>query len=266
MRIVRPPELRPLVAAVMTAFTLHGCAPEDGRAPEAPSTAAPADWPSRAQAAIAAGEYAPHLDGEAFRATNRAQDFRAVFDERGLAIHPRTGSGEVRLSLVAWGREGAPSEVEPSIPEEGPCLAGLTDPFGECLHRVQAERPGLVEWWENRPEGLEHGFVVEPDDGEGALVFELAVAGATVEVDGDAAILHRERGESLRYSGLVAWDETGRTLPAWLEAGDGIRIMVDDEGAIGAITVDPLLTTAAWSAEGEQSFAFLGRRSRRLET
>lgn len=116
---------RPLrrLATVIAAVSLSACAPEavpSASRPDAP----PAGWQAGAQAAIASSEYAPHLDGEAFRSTNRAQDFRAVFDERGLAIHPRTGAGEVRLSLVAWvGTAPSPKSI-PRSPKKAPASSG----------------------------------------------------------------------------------------------------------------------------------------------
>jgi len=135
-------------------------------------------WTETVQSAIAVGEYAPQADGSAFRITNRAQDLRATFDERGVAVQRRNGSGEVRIALSSWGRKEH-EEVDDAPPEEGPCLTGgAVDAFGECLHRVQFARPGLTEWWENRSEGLELGFTVTaPPDGDGELVFESVTSG-----------------------------------------------------------------------------------------
>ncbi|MDP2316709.1 MAG: hypothetical protein Q8P41_27690, partial [Pseudomonadota bacterium] len=118
-----------------------------------------ASWSADAQEGIAAGEYAPQAEGDTFRVTNRAQDLRATFGSDGLAVSSRTGAGEVGLSLRAWGREDALIAAETPSPEEGDCLSGgAVDAFGDCLRRVDYARPGLVEWWENRPEGLEQGF------------------------------------------------------------------------------------------------------------
>ena len=268
-----------LPAALFAAlFAVAGCAQPPGDVPAAPDSealapgvaarpateAAPgatANWSAAAEEGIAAGEYAPQFDGAGFTATNRAQDLRATFSDRGLAVTDRAGTGEVTLSLRAWGREEATIAVDATPPEAGPCLSGgAVDAFGECLRRVEYARPGLVEWWENRPEGLEQGFTVAaPPDGDGALVFELALAGAIADVEDDEALLVREVGAPLRFAKLTAWDERGQALPAWMEeTGDGLRLVVDDSGAIGAITVDPLLTTAAWTAESNQASAAFG--------
>ena len=226
-----------------------------------PHSAASPSWSAATQENIAAGEYAPQADGNGFRATNRAQDLHASFGPGGLTVTGRSGTGEVALTLRAWGREDRVTAADAIAPEEGACLYdGAVDAFGDCLRRVHYARPGLTEWWENRPEGLEQGFTVTAaPDGDGALVFDLAVTGALADVEGDEALLVRETGDPLRFGGLAAWDATGRSLPAWMEESDsGLRILVDDSGAIGAVTVDPLLTTASWTSEGDQASAEFG--------
>ncbi len=280
--------LRALAASFAAAlFAVAGCAPE---APSAPLHVDPATDPSAALAtdpsaalatgpsapavpgttaswsasvgeSIAASEYAPQVHADGFRVTNRAQRLNATFGPAGLTVQPEVGGAEVGLELQAWGREAALIPVEPTLPEEGPCIVGgAADPFGDCLRRVDYAHPGLTEWWENRPEGLEQGFTVTaPPDGEGALVFELAVRGARPEVEDTEARLVTAAGDPLRYAQLAAWDERGRELPAWLEPTDsGLRIRVDDTGAIGTITVDPILTTEAWSVEGGMADAYFG--------
>ena len=221
----------------------------------------PDDWATAAQAAIAAGQYALHPDGDGFTATNRAQDLHIAFAGGGVRVGTRDGAGEdIGLSLAGWGRDGATIPVSAGALAEGPCRGdGAADPFGACLRRLHNLRPGLVEWWENRSEGLELGFTVsEPTPGEGALVFDLIVEGATVEVEaGGDALFHA--GRDLRFAGLVAWDSVGRSLPAHMEGTDqGLRLVVDDSDAVGAVTVDPLLTTANWTVESNQVSAELG--------
>jgi hypothetical protein len=142
-----------VVATILAA--LAGCSPDtEGPAlrpaaetatpePDAPATApaATVSWAAQAQRRIAAGEYAPQVDGAEPRITNRAQDLRGVFGEHGLAVTGRDGAGEVRLSLRAWGREGALEAATATPPEEGECSSGGgVDAFGDCLRRVQYRR------------------------------------------------------------------------------------------------------------------------------
>jgi hypothetical protein len=247
-----------------------GCATDPGPpetaqdpidAPAVVSKDPSAAWSSQVQAAIAAGEYAPQRDGAGFRVTNRAQDLRGRFGERGLAVTTRAGAGEVRLSLAAWGREGGLTVAEAVAATEGPCVAaGLVDVSGACVRQVTYTRPGLTEWWENGADGLEQGFTVTArPGGVGDLVFDLAVTGAEVSVAGDEATLRRPSGDPLRFGNLAAWDETGRSLPSWMEeTSTGLRLVVDDTGAVGVVTVDPLLTTAGWTSEVNQTGANFG--------
>jgi hypothetical protein len=218
-------------------------------------------WQTQVMAAIQAGEYAPRPDGDGFAVTNRAQRLRGRFAPDGLTVSTREGGGEVRFSLAGWGREGAVRPAEPAAVEQGPCVSsGAVDAEGACVRQVVYARPGLTEWWENGADGLEQGFVVEaPPPGWGALVFDLDVIGADVSVSGDEATLTRASDEPLSFNGLAAWDETGRSLQAWMEPSEeGLRIVVNDDGAVGAITVDPLLTASSWTAESNQLDAGFG--------
>ena len=63
----------------------------------------------------------------------------------------------------------------------------------------------------------------------------------------------------LRYSGLHAFDSTGRALPAQFELdGRTLLLRVDDRGARYPVTVDPLVQV------GSQADAYLALRQRRL--
>ena len=56
-------------------------------------------------------------------------------------------------------------------------------------------------------------------------------------------------GSSLRYSGLLAFDATGRELPARLELdGRSLLVRVDDHGARYPLTMDPIVQEAKLTA------------------
>jgi hypothetical protein len=68
---------------------------------------------------------------------------------------------------------------------------------------------------------------------------------------------------ALHYAQLKVTDARGKRLPAWMEgfSGErlgGIRIVVDARHAIYPITIDPLTTSPAWTAESDQANAFFG--------
>jgi RHS repeat-associated protein len=103
-------------------------------------------------------------------------------------------------------------------------------------------------------------------DGEAYLVLILnGSLSASVSADGQAVEFAPRSGglAVLRYGQLEVRDSTGRQLTSWIEgfaeAGvRGIRIVFDDADAVYPVVVDPLLTTAAWSVEGEQQDDYLG--------
>ncbi|MCA9568575.1 MAG: hypothetical protein KC656_12065, partial [Myxococcales bacterium] len=114
--------------------------------------------------------------------------------------------------------------------------------------------PGVTEWWDAGPRGLEQGFVVDELPEAGPLLtvaLELRGATATVDEDGRSATFSIASGGRLRYEGLRAWDALGRELPAWMEVGDdALILLVDTDGAVPPITIDPVLPTPSWTANG----------------
>ena len=129
------------------------------------------------------------------------------------------------------------------------------------------------EWYVNGPGGLEQGFNVplsaEPEASR-LLTVELALGGnltGTVNAAGDGLTLDRPEGSAaLGYTGLAAYDATGKKLPASLQVvtvggRQDLLIHVATTGAQGPITIDPLLQeaelTASDRAEGDNFGASL---------
>jgi hypothetical protein len=154
----------------------------------------------------------------------------------------------IAVSLSAWGREGAPIAADRVAPV-------ATD-------RLEYRRLGLVEWWVERADGLEQGFTLaSPPRGDGPLVFDLAIRGAVASLSpgGDGVDLRATGGQRVQLGALSAVDSLGRELPAWMEATPtAIRLLVDDAGAVGAVTVDPLLSAAEWVVESNAVGVLLG--------
>ncbi|MCK6530045.1 FG-GAP-like repeat-containing protein [Myxococcota bacterium] len=244
-------------------------------APAAPTSAEPT---ARTEAAASrsgrgeilsrgsAGTYAFRGDARGgLTGSNRAQGLLSRFDAGGVAVSPGAGAGgAITLRLVGWGGDRIAPARGGQGPELGACQSdGAVDADGECLRRVEYVRGDVTEWWENSPRGLEQGFTVARRAGSpGGLVLDLALDGAVarVEASGTAAELQGESGAALRYSGLRAWDAAGRDLPAAMEPRPGgLRLRVDDRGAAYPVTVDPLLTSPAWTADGDQQAAYFGQ-------
>ena len=208
------------------------------RAPHAhvpPASIAPSWWAST-QRDLAAREYRPGARNGRIQAPNRAQNFRVSFSSAGVRLRPRIATGASwswTWRSLGFGRSGAIAPLE----DVEPALRG---------NRVEYARPGLVEWYENGPSGLEQGFTVSSaPSGRGPLV----VSGA---------ILTSRRAD-LAYGALSARDARGRALAASLHASaNGIRIEVEDQDAAYPITIDPLITSPAWTAQGAQAGENLG--------
>ncbi len=188
--------------------------------------------------------------------TNLANGFTA--EVQSGALHVSAGSDTWDMSLAGLSYGGAVQPVG----------AAQTSVNG---NRVDSNYGTIDEWYVNGPGGLEQGFNVAPlpqSDASGSLTVELALGGdltGTVNAAGDGLTLTRPDGSAvLGYTGLVAYDATGKTLPAWLEVrNDGghqdLLIHVNDAGAQGLITIDPFLQEAKLTAsDGEPDNYFGG--------
>ena len=85
-----------------------------------------------------------------------------------------------------------------------------------------------------------------------------------IDTDGQAIdFLTPDGARVVRYAKLQVVDARGDALDAWMEVfaeggARGIRIVYDDREAAYPVTVDPLITSPAWTAEAEQADAEFG--------
>jgi hypothetical protein len=147
--------------------------------------------------------------------------------------------------------------VTASEPQLGQCEQHpRLDAEGECLRRIELARDGVLEWWENRLNGLEQGFNLEQrPSGTGNVRLLLAVEGATAELAaGNQALIRLPDGSSLTYDDLQVTDATGRALNAALSLEDGhLTISINDTDAQYPITVDPVVSSG-WDVSDSGSF------------
>ncbi|MEO0108773.1 MAG: integrin alpha [candidate division WOR-3 bacterium] len=199
----------------------------------------------------------------AYHAPNRAHGFRTYFTEEGPRVIPRLADEprwEWGLTLIGVGR-GTGMD---------PVAAASLVPAG---NRIEYEREWVREWYVNEPRGLEQGFILHylplP-----SLPHEQLPLALHLELKGDLRPEPTPGGQgmyfwtpsgirALLYSELRAYDATGRELEAWMEAFNesglrGIRLMVNDLGAVYPLIIDPLATSPVWSVEGDQAGAQLG--------
>ncbi len=194
-----------------------------------------------------------HEGQGAYRAPNPTQGFIARFHHKGVRVEQAAKDSTAwvfGMELMALGRIGS--------------LAAVPDPtVSVAANRVEYRRGGLVEWYENRPDGLEQGFTLAtPPVGRGEVGIELMLVGdlaARLVTDGSLEAM--VQGEPrLRYGKLSVFDAKGRVLSSRMELdGQRLTIAFADTGAEYPVTVDPLIQTPSWVATGTSRFEEFGR-------
>ena len=194
--------------------------------------------------------------GSAYLATSASAGATLANPANGFTGEVRSGTLQVSagsdtwdMSLVGLGYGGRCSRWEPLRPR--PVATGSIPNYA-----------AVDEWYVNGPSGLEQGFTVPPlsqSEAGGSLTVELALGGdltATLNRTGTGLTLTRPDGSAaLGYTGLTAYDATGKALPASLQVQtDGGRqellIHVNDAGAKGQITIDPVVTVSTFVSNG----------------
>ena len=190
---------------------------------------------------------------EIYEATNPAHKLRARFNGRDVVLQPLTNKRmtklQARLSLRSYGygrrmlTAGAGTiRVDGNRIEIARRLTTNTD---------QGSSNEIVEWYQNRKDGLEQGFTLTAPPGERhdgtPLQVRLTVTGevrpALVD-SGKAVELVGGNGKHwLRYDHLMATDASGRQLQSRFQAdGKQISLLIDDTDAVYPLRIDPLFT------------------------
>ncbi len=235
--------------------------------PAARSAGVTEDWLGTVLAQIEADEYKASVNERGLQAPNRAHNIRTYFEDGGIEVVQRTGEAESSWSFewrtTRWGREGELVDVADGAGSVAADHSAAKPVANGC--RVTYDWGEIEEWYENKKEGLEQGFVVrERPQSEGLLCIEGVIGGGVrVELssDGGAIDLVDENGvRVLRYAELEVRDAGGREVSSYLRLdGDRVQLLMDDAGAEYPLVVDPLLTSPSWTAESDQTGAMLGR-------
>lgn len=173
----------------------------------------------------------PQNEGVRYFASNPKQGVTARFLDGEVRIE--SGLGSSWAGTLRYG-DAARSKTEPVV----------SGSLVEFHHEG-----GITEWYQNRREGLEHGFTLaQPSLGGGEdevrLRVELIGLRATGE-GGEVTFLDPvTENPVLSYEGLKVWDALGTALPAKMVAqDDGVEIWVATAGAVYPVTVDPLIVS-----------------------
>jgi hypothetical protein len=203
------------------------------------------------------GEYRfSALEAGNFGAPNRAQDMRISLGSGGLEVvqrSPSSGAGDapwhLHLRTKAFGRADGPVEL---------ALARVS----ASENRAELDHGQLSEWFVN--EEAARARLDHPSAPCGAEPLWIGLGSAAISLadrpDGRSGKFVDAAGElPLRYTDLKVFDATGCELEAHLAPSPkGVGISIDDTGAVYPLTVDPVLTGPAWTAEINQDFAFFG--------
>ena len=175
----------------------------------------------------------------AYRSWSGAGRLPLRFDGRGFEAVPRGGGWQWGLELAAWGPSGGETKIRRA---PRPHARGA---------RLEYSHDGIVEWFVQGKDGLEHGFTIprRPEGASGAMRVALRVRGAlvgTVDRDGQTVTFQTVTGKAaIRYSKLIVTDARGHQLPARMETSAGsISIRFDDRGATYPVIVDPIVQQA----------------------
>ncbi|MBK9332674.1 MAG: FG-GAP repeat protein [Ignavibacteria bacterium] len=154
--------------------------------------------------------------------------------------------------------------------------------FNTSNNFISIENENLRVEYTNDEKGMRQDFIVKnKPEGDGQLRLNMkAETNLKMLTGGDALIFIDKNGDhKMKYSSLKVWDANGWELRAYFEKppcrsttsplyqrGDrgGLKnsnsysIVVNDEGAVYPITIDPLSSTPTWTAEINQSSAKFG--------
>ncbi len=192
---------------------------------QVPEGLANSDW-SSIRAAYEAGRHRffKQEDGSHV-ARNPGMGWKMKFDERGFTAQPEDGAW-------TWGLEVASSGTRSSGDVR------LRVPLEATANRLSRQlTPAITEWFVNDARGLEQGWTLSAP-----AEIRLRVRG---NLKPSVSLQSITFGGQLTYSGLKAWDATGKTVPTHFEATiEGFAVRYDDTGAQYPLTIDPIAQQA----------------------
>ncbi|MDO9042258.1 MAG: integrin alpha, partial [Desulfocapsaceae bacterium] len=234
------------------------------------------DWWGQVQEQIAKDEYSIHWNEEqaAYSSPNRSQNLRFTYRHDGFSVKPRVT--KLPLFDVA---DTALKEEDKKYKEIADWQIGfglygygkgnVAGKFGGkdlvvSGNKAEVGDEHLAISFFNDKEGMRQNFIVKkrPEGGDHLQVGLNLATSLTQEVSANGVLFRLADGqEVMRYNGLKVWDNTGRELASHFRPGGrlcSLIIEVDDHDAVYPVTIDPLSSTAAWTAESDQVSANFG--------
>lgn len=240
---------RILLLAIFLIFGNNVFSEQSGTLPSGVSQ----QWWSKVQRGMEKEEFriqSSRNHADSYEASNRRHNFDIEFKNSGVQITP------MRVSNWQWGLQFREAD------------SGFEQSSAKVMtseNRIEFHREGIIEWYVNSNEGLEQGFTVyrSPSTNNGRLLLDLSLMGnlhPKFASDGQSIDFYASSHVNvLHYANLKVHDGRGDKVAArFIGISGGIRIEVDSFGAVFPITIDPLATTPAWLASGDEGNDFFG--------
>ena len=240
------------------------------------------DWYSKAIQNIKKEEYYITYSGQlgGYQSPNRTQNLRFIYDTDGFTVKPRmlkiplfdqndqtlqekdkqyrlVEDWQVTMKVAGYGKTNSLNSFNGKEINVSNNLAYIED-------------KGLKIEYENNEKGMRQNFIVkEKTEGKGFLkVMIFADTELRMRTGAEAVVFTNDGSEEkLKYNSLKVWDAENKILTAHFEKEEiNVRennikqfaIVVNDDNAVYPITIDPLSSTANWTAEGDQALAQFG--------
>src|SRR5215203_2646477 len=207
-------------------------------------------------AAVTAARYEAEQSDAGASAANYANQIRTAFSPAGLVIESaepgEKWQSRWRLQSLERGRnrrELGNGEVQ----TDGSRITIRHHAVDDDRSQIPDPKSQIVEeWFNNTPEGLEHGFTLAErlSDGGENLRLSIAVEGdlkAEADAEAQSLILLNEQGEAvLNYDKLRVWDADGAEVAARMMTERGtVTLEVEDAAATYPLVIDPTFTASA---------------------
>lgn len=209
----------------LSLITANAQAPQQLSSPDqAPKGLAKSDWIS-IRAAYEAGrhQFVKQEDGSHV-ARNRRLGWKMAFDGRGFTATPEDGTW-------TWGLE---LQSDADIPV---CTSSQDADKTVCNTLRFPHSAVITEWFINDQRGLVQGWTLAAP-----AAIRLRIRGNLKTNVSPQSITF---GAQITYSGLKAWDATGKNIPTHFEpTAEGFAVRYDDKGESYPITIDPITQLA----------------------
>ena len=232
------------------------------------------DWYKNAIEQIAKSEYNITYSEELnfYQSPNRKNNLRFIYHKDGFTAIPRDVKQKTNDE---WKIKFRITNYELQIDDSQLQASG---------NKAWIENEKIRIDYTNTKEGMRQDFIVkQKPEGNGKLRLNFTADTKLKMIAGADALMFKGKNgeEKMKYSALKCWDANGKVLRAYFEDSYELRaknyelsskarglnnparnsslvtcnsfdIVVNDEDAVYPVTIDPLSTTAGWTASGTQ--------------